>query len=104
MLSKTMPVMNIPLLNHKAHDGSRIFAELPQNKLWHEMRDHLQNLDGVSIINFMTDNVTEAWIDFRFRGYSFVVNDQFGEYLFFVDDPNCPEDILKEIIRHCAGY
>jgi hypothetical protein len=89
------------LLNHTAHDGSRQFAELPQTRLWYELRDHLQTLPGAVVTGFLTDAVTEAWIDFTYRGHSFTVNDQFGDYWFFVDDPNCRDEILREIVSHC---
>ena len=83
------------------NDGSRKFAELPQTKLWHDLRDHLQALDGAVITDFLTDGITEAWIDFTYRGHSFTINDQFGYYWFFVDDPTCPDEILALIVSYC---
>jgi hypothetical protein len=91
------------LTNQTMNDGSRKFAELPQTRLWHELRDHLQVLDGAVVTDFLTDGITEAWIDFTFRGHSFTINDQFGVYWFFVDDPSCPDEILTEVLRHCQG-
>ncbi len=93
--------MKTKLTNFLAKDGSRKFAELPQTKLWHELRDHLRALKGAVITNFMTDGITEAWIDFTFQGQTFAVNDQFGDYWFFVNDPNCSDEILTEIVDHC---
>ncbi len=89
------------LLNVIMNDGSRQFGELPQTVLWHELRDHVESLDGAEITDFVADNVTEAWIDFSYRGYRFSVNDQFGDYWFFVDDPNCPNEILESVLSHC---
>jgi hypothetical protein len=83
------------------NDGSRLFAELPQTVLWYELRDHIERLDGASVAGFVTDNVTEAWIDFSYRGYRFSVNDQLGDYWFFVDNPDCPEEILDSVVSHC---
>ena len=88
------------LLNFIANDGSRQFGELPQPVLWYEMRDHIENLVGAEITDFLTDHVTEAWIDFTYCGYRFTVNDQWGDYWFFVDDPSCPDEILKTILSH----
>ena len=88
------------LLNFIANDGSRQFGEVPQTVLWYELRDHLEKLDGAAITDFITDHVTQAWIDFTYRGYKFSVNDQFGDYWFFVDEPSCPDDILKSILSH----
>jgi hypothetical protein len=66
------------LLNVIMSDGSRQFGELPQTALWHVLRDHIEKLDGAAVTDFVTDDVTEAWIDFSYRGYRFSVNDQFG--------------------------
>jgi len=88
------------LLNFIANDGSRQFGELPQTVLWYEMRDHLETLKGATITDFITDHVTQAWIDFTYRGYQFSVNDQSGDYWFFVDEPSCPDEILESILSH----
>ncbi len=93
--------MTTQLINHTMNDGSRQFAKLPQTKLWHELRDHLQKLNGAVVTGFLTDGNTEAWIDFKFRGQTFTINDQFGHYWFFVDDPLCPDEILTEVVTHC---
>jgi hypothetical protein len=90
------------LLNITMNDGSRHFGDLPQSVLWYELRDHINRLDGAKVTDFITDNITEAWIDFSYRGHRFSVNDQFGEYWFFVDDPHCPDEILEGVLRHCA--
>jgi hypothetical protein len=83
------------------NDGSRHFGDLPQTVLWYELRDHLERFAGAAVTGFVTDHVTEAWIDFSYRGYHFSVNDQFGNYWFFVDDPGCPDEILEAVLSHC---
>lgn len=90
------------LFNIIMHDGSRHFGIVPMTLLWDAMRDHLQNLDGVHITGFVTDWVTEGWIDFSYKGFNFSANDQFGEYWLFVDDPACPDAILLSVLEHCA--
>ena len=82
-------------------DGSRHFGALPQSILWHQLRNHIEVLEGGKITGFITDNITEAWIDFSYKGNSFVVNDKFGEYWFFVENPDCPDKILEEVLLHC---
>jgi hypothetical protein len=94
--------MTEALLKVIMSDGSRQFGELPQTAFWHELRNHLERLDGAELTGFVTDNITEAWIDFTYRGYRFSVNDQFGDYWFFVDDSNCPDEILRTVLAHCA--
>jgi hypothetical protein len=84
------------------NDGSRWFGELPQSVLWYDLRDHIEGLDGANLTEFVTDGVTEAWIDFSYRGYQFSVNDQIGEYWFFVDDPLCPDAVLEEVLSYCS--
>jgi hypothetical protein len=93
--------MAINLLSIIMKDGSRHFGDLPQTVLWYQLRDHIGGLAGTEITDFVTDNVTEAWIDFSYRDYHFSVNDQFGEYWFFVDDPQCPDPILEAVLSHC---
>ena len=89
------------LLHIIMNDGSRHFGELPRSISWYELRDHLRQLKGVVITQFLTDDVTEAWIDFSYRGHEFSVNDQLGAYWFFVSDPNCPDESLETILSHC---
>jgi hypothetical protein len=83
------------------NNGSRNFATLPQTVLWYDLRDHLQTLGGVEVTEFITDDVTQAWIDFTYHGHTFTINDQLGDFWFFVDDPSCPDEILTEVVKHC---
>lgn len=84
------------------NDGSRHFGALPQTVLWYELRDHIKKLAGATVTGFITDDVTEAWIDFTYRGQQFSVNDQYGEYWFFVADPQCPDELLTAVLAHCS--
>jgi hypothetical protein len=88
------------LLDLRMNDGSRLFVTLPQSIPWHGIRDHVAEMRGAELIGFLCDDVTEAWIDFRYHDHRFTVNDQLGEYWFFVDDPGCPEGILTEVEAH----
>lgn len=96
--------MNIKLLNNTTNDGSRWFAALPESRSWSDVHAHLSSLAGVHITEYLTDDVTEVWIDFAYRGHTFSVNNQFGEYWFFVKQPNCPNDILTEVVSHCQTF
>jgi hypothetical protein len=82
------------------HDGSRNFAKMPQAASWPALRNHLEQLEGLVVTAFLTDHVTEAWLDFEFRGHAFTVNNQFGEYWFFVRDPECDDSTLQTIVGH----
>ena len=85
----------------RMRDGSRHFASLPETASWHALRAHVERLEGVSDTGLITDEVTEAWVDFRYRGHAFSVNNQSGDYWFFVEDPACPGEVLEAVLSHC---
>ena len=64
------------------------------------MRDHVAGLRGGELTGFLTDGVTECWIDFSFEGHEFSVNDNFGDYWFFVRDAQCPDNVLNAVAEH----
>jgi hypothetical protein len=87
------------------NDGSRRFAALPEtfnarHPQWEVLRDWVRALPGATLTDFMTDDITEAWIDFAFCGQTFSINNQFGEWWFFVSDPGCPDDVLERVVAH----
>jgi hypothetical protein len=88
------------LMDIRANDGSRQFASLPATRDWYAVRDHAQSLAGATLTRFLCDGVTEAWIDFAFDGESFTINDQSGEYWFFVQNPACAERTLRAVRGH----
>ena len=81
-------------------DGSRCFLTLQPATGWMAFRDHVTRLEGAQITNFVTDGITEAWLDFDYAGYKFNVNDAPGDYWFFVNDPACPDVVLQAIADH----
>ena len=86
-------------------DGSRHFGDLPESydadsPEWYRVRDAVAALAGATLTGFTTDDVTEAWIDFRLCGHAFSVNNQNGSWWFFVDDPLCPEQLLELVLDH----
>ena len=88
------------LFKIRMNDGTRHFADMPENALFGEFYERAENLTGAAITEFLTDGVVEMWLDFEFHGHKFSVNNQFGDYWFFVTDPECPDEILFEIIEH----
>lgn len=88
------------LLDLRLRDGSRQFAALPATCDWYAVRDHVHRLSGAVLTGFLCNGVMEAWIDFTYRENQFTLNDQFGEYWFFVADPACVDDILREVLEH----
>ncbi len=66
-------------------------------------RCHIESLRGTFISDFLTDKVTVMWLDFSFCGHRFMVNNQYGEFWFFVTDPTCPDDVLRNVVEHCES-
>lgn len=81
-------------------DGSRHFVNMPEVVFFDEFCEHTEKLEGAEITDFAADGIVEMWLVFEFRGHKFSVNNQLGDYLFFVENPECPEEILLEIIAH----
>jgi hypothetical protein len=93
----------MPDLTHSImRDGSRCFLALQPNADWYAVRDHVARLQGAELTDFVTDGITEAWIDFRYEGHCFSINDAPGEYWFFVEDPTCTDTILRTVASHFA--
>lgn len=84
------------------NDGSRHCFDLPMTANYEAVMAHLKQLPDIAKLSLLTDDVTEAWIDFDFQGHHFAINDQHGDYWFFVDDPACPDAILAAVHSHMA--
>jgi len=76
------------------------FYRFPQTRFWHELRDHLLALPGLAVTDFTDAPVVASWLDFTFRGHRFTINAESGEFVFFVEDANCPESVRTEITAH----
>lgn len=92
------------LLNVRMNDGSRHFAELPETRDWHAVRAFLEHAGGVTAVKLVTDDVTEAWVDWTYRGHQFSANNQFGAWWVFVADPDCPDTVLEEMRDTLARF
>lgn len=88
------------LFEMKMKDGSRHFMDMPEVVFFDDFADHVENLEGALITEFITDGVVEMWLDFDYREHQFSVTNQLGDYWFFVRDPQCPDEILLEIAAH----
>lgn len=92
------------IFNMTMNDGSRHFVALPESESWYDLRDYITKLPGAVVTEFVTDHITEAWIDFTYCEHLFSVNNQYGDYWFFVQDPTCSDEILLEVARYCAEF
>jgi hypothetical protein len=95
--------MKAKLLNSIAHDHSRQFVNLPESVDWEVLRGHLEKMPDAIVTDYVSDGVTEMWLDFTYKKNKFSVNNQFGEYWFFSQNPACPEEILIEIVEYCGN-
>jgi hypothetical protein len=84
------------------HGGGRQFAALPQTTDAVTLRNHLAQLPGVQLGCFL-HSVPESWIDFALGGHEFSINDQFGEYWFFVANPDAPDELLQQVVSHATA-
>lgn len=89
------------LFDLRMADGSRHFGSLPErydvdDPQWDQL--HALLVTFAEITGFATDQVTEAWLDFRYRGHGFGLNNQAGDWWCFVTDPACPDDILADVL------
>jgi hypothetical protein len=93
--------MKAKLINAITHSKSRQFVDLPESVDWEVLRGHLEKFSGALVTDYVSDGVTEMWLDFNYKGYKFSINNQYGEYWFFSQNPVCPEEILIEIVEYC---
>jgi hypothetical protein len=87
----------------RMHDGSRHFLSLPESRESKRLLRHVFGL-GFALPYFYLSTAVECWIDFWFRGHRFTINNQFGEYWFFVKNPACPRAILEEVALHFSRF
>jgi hypothetical protein len=88
------------LLENKLNAGARHFVDMPEVVFFDELYEHAENLPGVEIIEFLMDGTLEMWLEFKFRGNKFFIGNNYGDYWFLVEDPECDEEILLEIAAH----
>ena len=90
----------VEYLDQRMPDGSRLFASFKFPVSWPVFRQHLEQMQSLKVTRFVTDGVTEGWLDFDYFGHHFTVNDPQGEFFVFVDDAECPSFILGELMKH----
>lgn len=81
-------------------DGSRHFGELDFVAFFDIMRGHVSQLEGAKETGFVTDWVTEMRLDFEYSGHRFSINNQLGWYWLFVNEPECPDQVLEQVLGH----
>jgi hypothetical protein len=85
-------------LEFKPPSGDRQFAALPEAGAWDEFGRHAKRLPGALVTNYRTDCVLEMCLGFLCRPSLFAVNNQSGDFWFFVRDPACLVGILTAVV------
>ena len=94
----------IKIFDFRMKDVSRNFADLPESVFFDELKKIAKKLEGAKVTGFVTDWITEVWLDFEYRGHKFSINNQMGDYWFFVENPSCPDEILLEVVRYFERF
>lgn len=94
-MHKGMKITNII-----TNDGARQFISIAEEVSWKQLRKSVAKLNGATETYYISDGITEMWLDFTYKQHRFTVNNQYGEYWFFVEDACCPESILIEVASH----
>jgi len=93
----------VNLLDDRMADGSRNFLLLPVGKTPPiRLLFRVLTLWGAYPTAYVPSQA-ESWIDFKYGNHHFSINNQFGDFWFFVRDPDCPNDILRVVSKHFGG-
>ena len=80
--------------------GWRTFAARPERVSWVRLRRHLDAMPGAGLVDLACDRMTEAALVFTYRGHRFGVDLRDGAFRFGVEDPACPDDVLRDVLSH----
>lgn len=88
------------LLDDRMHDGSRNFLLLPVGSTPPiRLLFRVFTLWGAYPTAYIP-SLSESWIDFKYRKHCFSINNQNGDFWFFVKDPECSNDLVREVAEH----
>src|SRR4051812_4079838 len=90
-------------LLHNQTSGWRNFALRPENVSWMRLRRHLGEMPGAALVDLACDRMTEAALVFTYRNHRFGVDLHGGMFRFNAEDPNCPDDVLREVLAYADG-
>lgn len=88
------------LLQYTMNDGSRNFLLLPTGSTPPiRLVFRVLSLWGAYPTAYIP-SLGESWIDFRYKRQKFSINNQYGDFWFFVENPKCPDSVLLEVANH----
>jgi len=85
------------------HVSKRKFAELPFSKTWPELLARVEQMDGAWVTRFTTDE-RDNWLVFDYGAYEFCMHDYGSIVQFTVNDFDCPETLLNNVLRYFSEY
>ena len=91
--------MKHPVINLTMKDGSRHFLGLPADHHPSRLWLGVKLLPHAKTGEYLED-IVEAWFDFTYKGLSYSVHNTFGEFWFFANDPEAPEQDLHFLRVH----
>ena len=80
--------------------GWRTFARRPETVSWVRLRRHLNEMPAAGFVDLACDRMNEAALVFTYRGHRFGVDLHEDAYRFNVQDPACPDEILREVVGY----
>jgi hypothetical protein len=78
------------------------FASLPETVSWVRLRRHLDAMPGGALVDVACDRMNEAALIFTYRGQRLGVDLHDDVFRFNVEDPDCPEDVLREVVAYAG--
>jgi hypothetical protein len=83
--------------------GWRLFARRAERVSWMRLRRHLSTMPGGGFVDLACDRMNEAALVFTYRGHRFGVDLHDAAFRFNVEDPACPDDVLREVLAYADG-
>ena len=80
------------------------FATLPETVSLMRLRRHLDAMPGGMLVDIACDRLNEAALIFTFRGHRFGVDLHELQFRFNVEDANCPDDVLGEVLAYIRQF
>jgi hypothetical protein len=91
-----------PLMNTIMRDGSRHFLTLRETCRACDVRARLELAGGIRVCQLSHGGGFQWRMWFQCLGWRFSVTNPFGELWFFVEDPGCPDDVLRCVMRRIS--
>ena len=85
--------------------AGRQFAELPANKPFASVRNHLTELNGATLTRFANASDHEdAFITFRYCDHEFRIDERYGKLRLSVVSSQCPERVVYNVLQHFSWF